>query len=117
MEKVDRQYPVEFRRQAVERMRGCRNITALARELGVSRPRLYRWKRDVEHPDARWGGKYQPEDTEKRKLVEQLQSTQRLLAQKAVELDFVKGALHRVEARRRKSGSSGETTSTGRCEK
>jgi len=117
MEKVNGQYPVEFRRYAVERMRDCDNITALAKELGVSRPRLYFWKKNAEQPDVKPLGKRKPKDPQKLNLQQQLEYTQRLLAQKTVELDFVKGALRRVEARRQRSASSGERTSTEKSEK
>jgi len=40
-----------------------------------------------------------------------------LFAEKTIEVDFFKGALQRVEARRQKSGKSGETASTSRSEK
>jgi transposase-like protein len=35
-------YPKEFRRMAVERLKTCDNIVALARELGVHRRLLYK---------------------------------------------------------------------------
>jgi len=44
-----------------------------------------------------------------RKTVSQLK---RVLAEKTVELDFFKGALQKVEARRQRNGISGETAST-----
>jgi Transposase len=37
-------YPKEFRRMAVERLKSCDNIVALARELGVHRRLLYKWR-------------------------------------------------------------------------
>ena len=40
-----------------------------------------------------------------------------LFEEKTIEVDFFKGALQRVEARRQKSGKSGETASTSRSEK
>ena len=43
-----------------------------------------------------------------RKQVRQLK---RLLAEKTMEVDFFKGALQKVEARRQRSSSSGEQTS------
>lgn len=117
MEKVDGRYSVEFRRYAVERMRDCKNITTLARELGISRPRLYFWKKNLEHPDVKSPEKRKLRDPKRLNLEQQLQVTQRLLAQKTVELDFVKGALRRTEARRQRSAGSGETTSTGKSER
>src|SRR5580693_6055196 len=40
----------------------------------------------------------------------------RLLAEKAMEVDFLKGALQKVEARRRRSSDSGEKASTNTSE-
>jgi len=40
-----------------------------------------------------------------------------LLAEKTMEVDFFKGALQKVAARRQKRGETGETASTSRSEK
>jgi hypothetical protein len=39
------------------------------------------------------------------------------LAEKTMEVDFFRGALQKVEARRQKRGETGETASTSRSEK
>jgi len=39
-----RRHTVEFKRQAVERMKTCQNIAELARELDIQRKLLYTWK-------------------------------------------------------------------------
>jgi hypothetical protein len=49
-----------------------------------------------------------------RRKVKQLK---RVLADKTLEVDFFKGALQKVEARRQRSGSSGATASTIRFRK
>jgi len=41
----------------------------------------------------------------------------RLLAEKTMEVDFFKGALQKVAARRQKKGRTGEMASTTKCEK
>jgi hypothetical protein len=41
----------------------------------------------------------------------------RLLAEKTMEVDFFKGALQKVEARRQKKGETGEMASTTKSEK
>jgi transposase-like protein len=43
-----RRYSDHFRQVAVERLRGCENIVALAEELGVSRRQLYRWRDELD---------------------------------------------------------------------
>jgi hypothetical protein len=40
-----------------------------------------------------------------------------LLAEKTMEVDFFRGALQKVEARRQKGSETGETASTSRSEK
>jgi transposase-like protein len=49
-----RRHTVEFKRQAVERMKTCKNIEALAQELNIQRKLLYTWKYQFEgHPEPR----------------------------------------------------------------
>jgi transposase-like protein len=92
---------------AVARLKSCDNIAALARELGVHRRLLYKWQDQLEPVEQ--GGEPVPSSPEMRKQVRQLK---RLLAEKTMEVDFFKGALQKVEARRQRSSSSGEQTST-----
>src|ERR1017187_1728232 len=40
-------YDDDFRQTALERMKVCEDVTALARELGISRGQLYRFKREA----------------------------------------------------------------------
>jgi transposase-like protein len=47
-----RSYTEEFRRLAVARMKGCRNVSAFAEELDVPRRLLYRWQMRLEGPVA-----------------------------------------------------------------
>jgi transposase-like protein len=42
-----RKYSPEFRRDALEKMKTCANVTRLARELGIRRKWLYEWKDDA----------------------------------------------------------------------
>jgi transposase len=101
-------YTAEFRRQAVEQMQESNNIRALAKKLGVDRRLLYEWRdraadlRDQRSVTNRQAGKQENEINE----------LKRLLAEKTLEVDFFKGALQKVVARRRASGASGEKAST-----
>jgi Arc/MetJ family transcription regulator len=45
-------------------------------------------------------------------LRKEVNKLKRVLADKTLEADFFKGALHTVKARRQRSGNSGETAST-----
>ena len=97
---------------ALERMKVSPSITALAKELGIPRRRLYDWSRAVKgHPE---GEAWIPPDREKLSLRKQLQQTQQLLAQRSLEVDFFKGALQKIEARRQKNENTGGTASTSR---
>jgi hypothetical protein len=100
---------------AVERMRSADNIGELAKELGVTRRCLYKWQTKLDYLEA---GEKEPQpnshESAYRKQVYQLK---RLLAEKTLEVDFFKGALQKIEARRRKGDASGETASTSKFEK
>ncbi|HVX67542.1 MAG TPA: transposase [Bryobacteraceae bacterium] len=102
-------HPKEFREMAVARMKTSANITALCRELGIERRLLYKW-RDQLQP-AEQIGEPGPEKSEA-ELRRQVAQLKRLLADKAVEVDFFRGALQKIEARRRNSTQPGETAST-----
>ena len=100
----------ELKQQALERMQGARNIGLLAKELGISVRTLYRWK------DKQLGREKKirepvPRET---KLEAEIQHLKQSLANRTLEVDFFKGALQKVEARRRKSGDSGARASTTR---
>jgi transposase-like protein len=91
---------------AVARLKSCDNIGALAQELGIHRRLLYKWRDQLEPVDH---GEPVPSTPELRQQVRQLK---RLLAERTMEVDFFKGALQKVEARRQRSSNSGEPTST-----
>ena len=100
---------------AVERQKRCENIVALSEELGVHRRLLCKWRDQLDPIDI--GDeplRENPRESTLRKVVSQLK---RLLAEKTVELDFFKGALQKVEARRQKSAISGEKPSTTKSKK
>jgi len=99
-----RRYSEKFKREAVVRSQECDNISALARQLGIDRKMLYQWKwqregRPTRKPlplttQAAEGGSLETLRRENAHL-------KRVLAEKALEVDFFKGALQKVEARRR----------------
>lgn len=103
-------YTREFRRMAVERMKVCDNVTTLAQELKVPRQLLYVWR---EREEARTLRQQTGERNADATTVEkkEIQRLKRLLAEKALEVDFFKGALQKFEARRQESSCAGETPS------
>jgi transposase-like protein len=90
-----RRHTVEFKRQAVERMKTCENIEALARELKIERKLLYTWKWQLEgRPEPRHANlattAEERKDKQQREEICKLKSA---LAEKTLENDFFKFAL------------------------
>ena len=106
--------PEEFRQRALERMKTCKNVTLLARELGVAPQLLYIWKQQAEgrkkasEPDA----SEDPRERRIRELEKQVGELKGVVGQKTLEADFFAGALRRIEESRRKKGKAGATAST-----
>ena len=101
-------YTEEFRREAVEQMKESDNLRALARKLGIDRRLLYDWQaRAADLRDQR-----SPANRQTRQQAAEISELKRLLAEKTLELDFFKGALQKVAARRQARGVSGEKAST-----
>ena len=110
-----KRYSRTFRRMAVERMKTSENIGALAQELGVTRRVLYKWRDRLEAVEP---GQEDPlANSHAASLRKQLHQAKRLLAEKTMEVDFFKGALQKIKARRQPSGGSGGTASTTKCGK
>jgi len=97
---------------AVERMKESANIVALAKELGIERRLLYKWREELE-PVGEIGKP--PAHVAEAALRKQVAQLKRLVADKALEADFFKGALQKVEARRQSNLKTGETASTTKC--
>ena len=110
-----RQYTNEFKQMCVERMKHCDNIGALASEVGIHRRMLYRW-RDQLDPVEKGEGPA-PESPGEARLRQEVSRLKQALADKTLELDFFKGALQKVEARRQQqdvTGAKASTTKSGK---
>ena len=101
----------EFWRAAVERMNAGESTSALAAELGVDIRGLYRWRERLQP------GEKDPGRQREAALAKENQRLKRALADKVLEVDFLQGALHKIEARRQGSGSTGAKASTTRSGK
>jgi len=114
-----RRHSVEFKKEAVEKMRKCDNIEALARELKIERKLLYTWKWQLEgRPEARYADLSETaEQKAKKKLRDENQRLKEALADKSLELDFFKGALRRIKEGRQNNTASGATVSTRKSER
>ena len=109
-------YGQKFRRRAVERMNACENIVRLARDLGVCRTLLYKWRYQLEPENALPEGASSTKNSRESTLRREICKLKRLLADKTVEVDFFRSALQKVEARRQRNDISGEKASTTKSE-
>lgn len=98
-----------FKRMVVERMKQCDNIQGLSEELGVHRRLMYKWRDQFDPVERAEEAPLNSRETRLRKEVNQLK---RALADKTLEVDFFKGALQKVEARRQQQDGSGAKAST-----
>jgi transposase-like protein len=89
-------------------MRNCESVSALAKELGVDRSVMYHWRNLMPGEGGEGAAVHSPV----RELRKEVRDLKRVLAEKAMEVDFFKGALQKVEARRRSGSDSGERVST-----
>jgi transposase len=126
MSKVHRSFSLEFKREALARLGAGELVAALAREFGVSRQHIYKWK-DAERTGAMGRRRGRPTKLEAMARQAALAETnevalarrriaelERKVGQQAVELDFFRGALRRIEASRRASEAPGVTGSSPR---
>ena len=114
-----RKYDDEFRRNALELMKTSTNIAELARQLGVRRKWLYHWRDEatgrVSRPKD--SGESKPPGASENRDKKRIAELERLVARQALEIDFFKGALLRIEERRRKREQTSGTPSTSRSGK
>jgi len=103
-------YPESFRQMAIEQFKCCENIWWLAKELGVSRQTLYRWHEESQRTASE--GEPIPEKSRESRLRKEVRELKRLVAKQALEVDFFRGALQKIEAGRRGTSGSGELAST-----
>jgi transposase-like protein len=76
---------------AVERMKSCESVDELAKELGVTRRCLYKWRTKLEAVElGEEAARPSTHASAQRKEILQLK---RLLAEKAMEVDFFEGCL------------------------
>jgi transposase-like protein len=102
-------YPRAFREEAVERMRHCDSVLELAQELGVHRSVLYQWRDQLAPQDrAEWQAAGEAQES---RLERENRQLKQALADKTLEVDFFKGALQKVAARRQSNNKAGETAS------
>jgi transposase-like protein len=128
----------DFKLEALRRMQAGENVSVLARELGVSRKSIYKWrdryrlggsnalrghgrstKAERSAHEEKPIAEKQPAKEARRASLEELARSQRRIAalerkigQQQVELDFFQQALRQVRGQRLRSGVPGGTAST-----
>jgi transposase len=107
-------WSAEFRQRALERMETCRNVKALAKELGVARQQLYWWRQQAERRQrpSEPGVTEDPRDRRIRELEKKVEELEGVIGKKTLELDFFAGALRRIRESRQKKSKVGATAST-----
>ena len=109
-----RRHTLEFKKQAVERMRTCENINELARELQVQRKLLYTWKYQLDgRPEAR-NANYATtaEERKDKRLIDEISKLKSALADKTLENDFFRSALQKIKEGRQQNTATGASAST-----
>jgi hypothetical protein len=106
-----RRWTLAEKRAAVERMKSCGH-DKLAAELKIQRRQLYAWRAQLKRLDSGLSS-----DRGSRKdSAGETRRMQEALAKKVLEVEFFRGALRRIEARRRPNDGIGETAFTNKCE-
>ena len=121
------EHSVEVKRRAVRRVLAGEAVTAVARDLGIDRRRLYKWQQRAElngleslrgrgRPRKSEGKVLTPLSGEvsgqgevaRRRMVE----LERKVAQQELDLDFFRQALRHVKARQQEAAGRGGLPST-----
>ncbi len=108
-----RQFTQEFKLAAVRRLEQGVSIAEVARGLEVSPNVLHRWRREFRHgPGNAFPGNGKPRWSEGR-----VAELERKVGQQALEIDFLKGCLQRIEEARMLQALNGNPRSSGRSKK
>lgn len=114
-----RKYSPAFRARALELLKSCSNVSELARELGIRRKWLYKWRNQARAKAARTDGDTKfpapveaVREPDNGALRQRLADLERLAGRQTAEIDFFRNALRRVEDRRQRKGEAGGEAST-----
>jgi transposase len=108
-----RMYTKEFKLAAVQRLEQGVSLGEVARALEVNPNVLHRWRREIRQgPGNVFPGKGKQRWSEGR-----IAELERKIGQQALEIDFLKGCLQRIEEQRMLQAVTGNPRSTGRSKK
>jgi transposase len=105
-----RQFTKEFKLAALQRMQMGASIAEVARAFEVNPNTLHRWRREFRQgPGNAFPG------LGKRRWEEgRVAQLERKIGQQALEIDFLKGCLQRIDEQRKLQALAGKPLSTGR---
>jgi transposase len=108
-----RRFTREFKLAAIRRLEEGISIAEVARALEVNPNVLHRWRREFRQGP----GNAFPGHGQRRWSEGRIAELERKIGQQALEIDFLKGCLQRIEEQRRLQASSGNPPSTRRSGK
>ena len=110
---IRRQFTKEFKLGAVQRLEQGVSMAQVARGLEVNPNVLHRWRREFRQgPGNAFSGNGKQRWSEGR-----VAELERKVGQQALEIDFLKGCLQRIEQQRMLQALTGNPPSTGRWKK
>jgi len=108
-----RKFTKEFKLAAVRRLEQGISIAEAARALEVNGNVLHRWRREF----RQGAGNVFPGNGKQRWSDGQIAELERKVGQQALEIDFLKNCLQRIEEQRMLRALTGNPRSTGRSRK
>jgi transposase len=108
-----RTYTKEFKLAAVQRLEQGVSLGEVARALEVNPNVLHRWRREIRQGP----GNAFPGNGKQRWSEGRIAELERKIGQQALEIDFLKGCLQRIEEQRMLPAVTGNPWSTGRYKK
>ena len=105
-----RQFTKEFKLAAVRRLEQGVSIGEAARALEVSPNVLHRWRREFRQGP----GNVFPSNGKQRWSEGRIAELERKIGQQALEIDFLKGCLQRIEEQQMVQALTGNPPSTGK---
>jgi transposase-like protein len=103
----------EFKLTALQRLEQGVSLGEVARALEVNPNVLHRWRREFRHGP----GNVFPGHGKQRWSEGRIAELERKIGQQALEIDFLKGCLQRIEEQRMLQAVTGNPRSTGRSKK
>ena len=108
-----RMFTKEFKLAAVQRLEQGVSLGEVARALEVNPNVLHRWRCEIRQGP----GNAFPGNGKQRWSERRIADLERKIGQQALEIDFLKGCLQRIEEQRMLQALTGSPRSTGRSKK